>query len=55
MGKPEDNELRAQRFESDAKSHMAMASRYDRCTDLAERRLDAARECLEMAEELRRR
>ena len=55
MGKPEDNELRAQSFESDAKSHAAAATRYGRCTDLAERRLDAAQECIEKAAELRQR
>jgi len=54
MSKSEDNELRARSFESDAKSHAAAATRYGRCTDLAERRLDAARECLEAAAELRK-
>jgi len=53
MSKSEDNELRARSLESDAKSHTAAAARYGRCTDLAERRLDAARECLEKATELR--
>jgi len=53
MSKSEDNELRARSLESDAKSHTAAAARYGRCTDLAERRLDAARECLEKATELK--
>ena len=55
MSKSEDNELRARSFESAAKSHAAVASRYGRCTELAEKRLDAARECREAAAELRRR